>query len=326
MRYILYLVGFLLPSIAAAECSRVDLIGDLDSAGEAELADLVAPHPFPTGNVWRAEMGNSTIHVIGTFHLSDPRFVPMMVEIEPILAAADMIYLESSAEDLAALEQKMLSDPTMLIITSGPTLVDMLSDENWARFEDAMTARGIPGFMAAKMQPWYASMMLAIPPCAMSAAISQNGLDQRIIEFAEGAGIPTAGLEDPEATLNLFAEEDMASQIEMLRATLVMNEQADAMFTTMLEAYFDGRHREIWEFNRMIALAAPEAEVEDYAGLFQEMEDTLLTTRNTNWMEVLLPATVSGNYVVAVGAGHLSGHTGVLNLLAEAGYVIFPVN
>lgn len=325
MRLIFVLFFLALPSAATAFCGPTDLIAELDAGGQQELADLVAPHPFATGNVWRAEMGESTIHVIGTFHLDDPRFDDMMPRLAPILSKADTIYLESSAEDIATLEQRMLSEPAMLMITAGPTLIDMLGEEDWATYESAMTARGIPGFMAAKMQPWYASMMLSIPPCAMTSAASQNGLDQRIITFAEENSIPNAGLEDPMATLTLFTQEDTESQLEMLRASLVMNAEADAMYTTMVEAYFDGRHREIWEFNRMAALAAPEAEVEGYAEMFQEMEDMLLTERNLNWMEVLLPATTSGSYVVAVGAGHLAGQNGVLNLLAEAGYVLYPV-
>jgi uncharacterized protein YbaP (TraB family) len=53
--------------------------------------------------------------------------------------------------------------------------------------------------------------------------------------------------------------------------------------------------------------------------------DILLYDRNANWAKKLQDLMQNNSLVVAVGAGHLPGKKGVLNLLREAGYTVEPV-
>lgn len=53
--------------------------------------------------------------------------------------------------------------------------------------------------------------------------------------------------------------------------------------------------------------------------------DILLYDRNANWAKKLTELMPNNSLVVAVGAGHLPGKRGVLNLLKEAGYTVEPV-
>jgi uncharacterized protein YbaP (TraB family) len=56
-----------------------------------------------------------------------------------------------------------------------------------------------------------------------------------------------------------------------------------------------------------------------------EFTDILLYDRNANWSKKLQELMPKNSLVVAVGAGHLPGTKGVLNLLREAGYKVEPV-
>jgi uncharacterized protein len=56
-----------------------------------------------------------------------------------------------------------------------------------------------------------------------------------------------------------------------------------------------------------------------------EFTDILLYDRNANWAGKLQDIMTKNSVVVAVGAGHLPGKKGVLNLLREAGYKVEPV-
>ena len=53
--------------------------------------------------------------------------------------------------------------------------------------------------------------------------------------------------------------------------------------------------------------------------------DILLYDRNANWVKKLQQLMPENSLVIAVGAGHLPGKKGVLNLLREAGYKVEPI-
>jgi len=54
--------------------------------------------------------------------------------------------------------------------------------------------------------------------------------------------------------------------------------------------------------------------------------DLLLYRRNSNWVTKLKTLLPGKSLVVAVGAGHLPGEKGVINLLRKAGYTLTPVD
>ena len=54
-------------------------------------------------------------------------------------------------------------------------------------------------------------------------------------------------------------------------------------------------------------------------------EDIMLYNRNRNWISVMAAAMKEGTQLFAVGAGHLPGKEGVINLLRKAGYKVEPV-
>ncbi len=53
--------------------------------------------------------------------------------------------------------------------------------------------------------------------------------------------------------------------------------------------------------------------------------DLLLYNRNRNWVEKLKSLLPVKPLLIAVGAGHLHGYKGVINLLRKAGYKVKPV-
>jgi uncharacterized protein YbaP (TraB family) len=55
------------------------------------------------------------------------------------------------------------------------------------------------------------------------------------------------------------------------------------------------------------------------------MEKDLVITRNKNWMPLIKKAIAAKPTFFAVGAGHLGGKTGVINLLRTQGYKVTPV-
>lgn len=323
-RFVLLLTLLALPVQALAQtCGTRDLIAELSESDRARLDALVAPHPYPTGNIWVATNGEKTVTVVGTIHIPDPRLAGIVDTLKDTVAKADLLILEATAEDEASVQTLAAEKPEMFFITEGPTLIDILGENEWSEVTDRLAAMGIPGFLAAKFQPWYLSMTLAIPPCAIAAIqTGEKGLDRQLENIAVAANVPLAALDDTEAVLRLFADEPLEDQLDGLRITLETQADGDAASSTLIEAYFDGRIRESWEFSR---IQIEQAGIENGAELFEEINQSLLVGRNEDW-EPLINTLIEDkqDVVIAVGGAHLSGESGVLMALERAGYALEP--
>jgi len=323
MRLILSFVLSLLALPATAQCVGENLLESLAADQRAILDAAIASHPYPAGNLWLATKGNSTIHILGTMHLNDARLGPYLKPFWEIADNADLILLEGTRGSMDKLKSRMLKDPAVMFITDGPTLPERLPEEEWQALITEMSARGIPSFLTAKMQPWYVSMMLAIPPCAMAGMAEQNGVDFRIMEYADSHSIPTRALEPYDTLFSLFGDDDPKEELDAIRLALVGAKNGDAMIATLIDTYLSGEHRAIWEFNRMQTKRDSGLSEAEANRLFAEMEGPLLIDRNTSWMDVILPAAAEAdNIIVAVGAAHLSGEKGLLYMLEQSGYTL----
>ena len=313
----------LLPFAAVAQtCGTTDLIAELDSEDRARLDALVAPHAYPVGNLWRAEKEGSTVLVAGTLHVPDARLEPLAERINPFLQDADVLILEATSEDEAGLAAMAATKPELFFITDGPTLIELLSEEDWTKAEEQLAALGIPAFVAAQFQPWYMNLTLAIPPCALALVQSGvKGLDRQFEDVALEAGIPILSLDDVETVIRIFADAPFEDQMDGLRLTLNTADDGDANTSTLIEAYFDGRTREGWEFGRILV---ERAGIENGQELFDEVNTSLLLERNQDWEPLIHDMVEGKDAVLAVGAAHLSGETGVLRALERAGYAIEP--
>lgn len=324
MRYLFTLLFALIsPSASLALCEGEDLIGALPAETRAELEAHAAAAPYPNGLLWRATRGETQITWFGTYHFAHSQTEAHLEALKPLIEAADAVYLEVSNDDQAQLEAEIASDPSIMFITEGPTLPDLLGPQDWQRYKDAMFDRAIPGFMAAKFKPMWAAIMLGIGPCEARAGVANmKGIDMRIGEFAEAIGKPSRSLESYRALLTMMDSFPQDEQLDMIRLFFAWTGDADDMAYTLRQRYLAQEVGVIWEYSRMISLefGGPTAE-EDFA----LMEELLLIKRNTDWIELLLDEAEDKSVFAAVGAAHLPGQHGVLHLLEQEGFTITPL-
>ena len=305
-----------------AQCVGKNLITALPPEDRAVLNALTAQSPYPVGNYWRATKGGQTITLIGTYHFDDPRHAATMAMLTPLIAAAKTVLVEAGPDQEKALKARIARDPSLMIITDGPTLIDLLPADDWAALTTAMRARNVPAFMAAKFQPWYISVMLGIPPCALAQAATSKGLDGQIIDAAAAAGVPIKALEPYDTVFQIFGGLSVADQLSMIHSTLAMEEFGADYAITLADTYFSQDTRAIWEFTRLQSLALPGATPDQVNGEFARMEEVLMSKRNRSWIPVIEAAARQGPAFAAFGALHLSGKDGVLALLERAGYAL----
>ena len=120
----------------------------------------------------------------------------------------------------------------------------------------------------------------------------------------------TIGLETLQFQMNMVNTVSNEEQMKMLLQGLSTN---NSEFNKMLDAYL--RQDLIGLGNLM-----------NDAELSPEFNENLLLQRNRNWIPIISKLISEKPTFIAVGAGHLPGEKGVLNLLREAGYTVTPVN
>lgn len=315
-------LGFclLLSPPALAQCEGQDLIQTLADTDRETLTDRAAATAYPEGLLWRATRGDTTFTVFGTYHFEHDRTAAHLTALQPMIDEADAVYLEVSNEDQNQLQRELAQDPSIMFIMQGPTLPDLLGEEDWQRLTEEMNARAIPGFMAAKFKPFWAAMMLGIGPCeARKSLTSDTGIDKQIGDYAADIGNPSRSLEDFRKLLTLFDSFPQEEQLDMIRLMFAWSGDADDMAYTLRQRYLAQEIALIWEFSRFISLefGGPDAEAE-----FALFEQQLLVERNHGWMDVLMRDATDQNVFIAVGAAHLPGEHGLLNLLEAQGFAI----
>lgn len=327
MRRLLLALCLLWPSLTpatspAAECNGRDLIAALPAESQAALRAR-AEVPFARGNLWTATKDGGSITLVGTYHLNDPRFDPVIAALGPVLDKASALLVEAGPEEETALKAKIAAEPGLILLPQGPTLPERMTETDWQRLSDALKARGMVPFMVAKMQPWLVASMLEMPACMFPlAAGTDQGLDKRLMAEADRRGVPIHSLEPFDTVLKIFANFSTEDQLAMLNQTVAADADSADMAATLSAAYFAGESRLFWEFSRQEMTHLPgmtPTEVDREMGL---VEVAMITSRNEAWIPVLEQAARKGPVLAAFGALHLPGEKGVLNLLAQQGWTV----
>ncbi|MCU0815257.1 MAG: TraB/GumN family protein [Cypionkella sp.] len=309
---------------AHAGCEGTNILATMPPEESAELRARADAQPFARGNFWQARREDQMVTLVGTYHLGDARHDATLAAIAPHLDKAATILVEAGPEEEAALMARMTNDPSLMVM-SDASLRDILPPEEWEALAAALTTRGIPPFMGAKFQPWYVTLLLAIPACQLADAQLENGLDARIIEFANAKGTPLRALEPFDTVFRIFDAIPREDQIALIRSTLAMEDRAEDFAVTLADTYFAGESRLIWELMRYESLRLPGYTPEEVEQDLAVMEEAMINARNRAWISVIEEAAAQGPVLAAFGALHLPGAEGVPNLLQANGWTLTPL-
>jgi uncharacterized protein YbaP (TraB family) len=327
LRITAIVLSTLLPLPALAQCAGSSFLDMLSLTDRAELETLASETLYGNGLDWQATKDNVELTILGTMHLPDPRHGAVLHSVSTQLQEADILLVEATLEDQSEMQVFMSQNADMMAIADGPTLPDLLNPATWAAVEDAASARGIPSFLAAKMQPWFLTMTLSIPPCALNAMVSgSGGLDAMLMTQAAAQDIPVAALEPWEDMFALLTGGTIEEQIEVLEMSILEPELQDAMITELIDSYFNGETAISWHMARYGVQFMPNMTMDQFDASMAEFEKALLWDRNSAWIPVIEETALTHDRIfIGFGAAHLIGEDGVLNLLAQNGWKIEPL-
>lgn len=324
------LVFLLMAAGARAEdvaCGARDLVGELKKSDPAAYARLEAEGAKIANSgyrFWKIEKdGQKPDWLLGTIHLSDPRVTDLPPEAKSAYDGANTVILESDEIlDPKNASLKLFAKPDLMMFSDSKTLMDYLSPEDQKTLETALMARGIPLGSVVKMKPYLLSSMLALSTCEMSRkAKGAPFLDMKLAVEGQAAGKQVKGVETLAEQLEAMASLPMDFHIRSLVSAARYPQYTADMMETTVQLYLHGQIGLVFPAG---AYFAPEKK----AGDFKDMalfEEKLITVRNHHMADRADPMLAKGNAFMAVGALHLLGDQGLVELLKKKGYKATPV-
>jgi uncharacterized protein len=265
-----------------------------------------------------ATKGKLTLYVLGTLHVGDPadypRALPFRRTILAALAASPTLALELSPDDL--LESQ--DDVSKYGVCRYECLPKLLPEPLWQKLANRL--HGNPAALAGirRMRPWLAALVVETYDSLSAGLQTEYGTEAQLQNvFLRKKGGKVVGLETLAEQMRAFTGLTLAEQREMLAQDIVQTPAQNAADVKSL-------HR-LWRIGDADALAAwATAKTERLArakAVAERIDGKILYERNRRFVFRMTQIVAPNRPVfVAIGALHLGGPKGVLELLRQQGW------
>jgi uncharacterized protein len=203
-----------------------------------------------------------------------------------------------------------------LFMEGGQTLRKLLDDEDYATVKAHFDDMGLPLMLLERIKPLFLSAFASGDVGQMGMASGDVvSYEMEFMEMAQQQNKKIEGLETIKFQMSLFDSIPYKAQAEMLVESIKAEQgEGGADFQSLVEMY---------KSQDIEAMARSLDESGASASPFEEM---LLTNRNQNWIPIMSDMMKQKSCFFAVGAAHLGGPQGVVELLRKQGYTLRPLH
>lgn len=308
------IIQFAVRTIKIAAALVIVLVASCKSSQKAgsEVA-IVLDEPLPHNRslLWQVSGNGLTkpSYLFGTIHIIGGEDFVIGSNVEKKLSKAGTLVLEMDMKNI-----NPVSIATVSLLPDNKTVKDYLDPDDYellkSYFVDTMQlSPAVFNNAYARMKPFFLQQMLYVRYLGENV----ESYELSFTRIAEDYGIEVSGLETLEQQLRFMDEIPMDQQLEGLVRSIRDFKTETETFEDLIEAY---KKQDVDELFKLVTG-------------HQDMKDitnTLLDERNADWIPKLEKYFNQGNAFVAVGAGHLGGKTGVIQLLRDKGYTVTPIS
>ncbi len=247
-------------------------------------------------------------YLLGTFHAICPGDMLPTDKLTAFVDKTDQTILELDLDDPVVM-QTMAGSLTM---AGGKSLKDFYTPEEYAKVDELLKNK--LGFSAENVKTIMPSMLsVMVSVGAKSLGCTPAAVDMLVMQAAVAGKKPVYGLET------------VSSQIDVLNS-VPLEKQARDLYTMALDP-----QKSINEIKAMMAVYKSQDSEKLFNITSEQMKTEpalmtkLLDDRNHAWIPKLESMMAEKPAFIAVGAGHLGGKMGVVNLLRAKGYKLKPI-
>jgi uncharacterized protein YbaP (TraB family) len=279
------------------------LLGVVSTAA-SPLAQSKAP---TRGVLWKASNSQGVVYLVGSVHLLTKDYYPLSPTLDAAFNESDLLVEEIDLGDTGAVNALQLMTRSQL--PAGESLDTLLGPTDYARVSKRFAGLGLPIEALRQFKPWTLALMLSQLEWAKAGFDPALGLDQHFFDRAKKSGKAVRGLETVEFQLSRFDGLPLDQQARLLVQTIDEIESETANVVKLVDAWKTG---DVVTLEKM-AMAD--------IGKDPFLYNRFLVERNRNWMPVIESLfNRPGRAFVVVGAAHLIGPDGLVQMLEAKGY------
>lgn len=251
-------------------------------------------------------------YLFGTIHMICSDDAVLSTNMRRAIEECDEVYFEVDMDNFI----EMLGVMNKMKMKGDTTLKDLLNEKDYATVKKYFEGRQtmLPFSILETYKPMLAASTLeqGSLPCDNTSMMEQVVMDEAKGFNKKIKGLETMGYQA--GVLDSIPYKLQAEQLVSYIDDMNKGNKPDEQLEEMFRAY---REQDLKKLEALM--------VETDAGM-AGFTDIMLYHRNQNWVKKLKDILGEKSLVIAVGAGHLPGEKGVINLLRKEGYSVTPVD
>jgi uncharacterized protein YbaP (TraB family) len=258
--------------------------------------------------VWAIHGDHNTVYLAGSVHLLKAGDASLPLAFDHAYRDSKELVMELALDKLDPMEAAgWMIEHGML--KDGTTLRATIGDERYRRVSAEATRLGVPMEAVDQLEPWVLALQLLELQYAQLGFDPQQGVEQQLQHRAEADGKPIRGLETLEQQLGVLQSMSYPDQARFLDLIVTEMHDVEGETLSVVKAWRNG------DAAKLAGLLSDE--YKSFPALYR----TLVSDRNKRWVpqiEKLLHE--NRDYFVVVGALHLVGDGGLLELMRRDGF------
>jgi uncharacterized protein YbaP (TraB family) len=250
-------------------------------------------------------------YLFGTIHMICSGDAVLSDSMKKVIAGSDVVYFEVDMDNLF----EMLGVVRKMKMRNDTTLADLLGKDDYEKVKNYFENKAslLPFSILETYKPLLAASMLME---GGTECESPEAMEEVIMKEAKLHGKNVKGLETMAYQMSIF--DTIPYKMQALQLVKYVDDADKGVtdnkeYDKLMQAYKDQDLAKMEELTKTTDMG------------IANFTDILLYNRNRNWVEKLKTILPDQSVVIAVGAGHLPGDKGVINLLRKAGYTVKPV-
>lgn len=249
-------------------------------------------------------------YLLGSLHFGSKDMYPLPPKITDAFNAADVLVVEADLQGALASEavKKLMADA---VYPEGDSLEEHVKPGTWRKLISVSKSLGIPDGKLRQQKPWLAALTVMTESLAKSGFDPGLGIDKAFVKDA-GAKKPIMQMESAEIQIQLLQALTPLEQEQWLLQAALDAEKGPALFQEVVDAWSkgDGEAMDLIVHHSF-----------DSSPTSTKLYQIFFADRNVAMAKKIEEMTADGRkYFFVIGAGHLSGDQGIVNLLEQKGF------
>jgi uncharacterized protein YbaP (TraB family) len=259
---------------------------------------------------WTVRGDHNTVYLLGSVHALKAADSDLPAEVSRAYVSATALVMEIDLNHISV-NRLLGSILDLETLPAGQTLEGALGPDVYSKFGTRAKALGLDPEFISHFQPWFAATMLDQLVLAQLGFDPDAGVDRQLAKRAQTDHKDIIGLETIEEQIEILAHLSPEEQRHYVLHSLAEVDDTSRRLDEIVSAWRTGDTKVL---EQLLGGALKE---------FPDLYTKLTTDRNRKWLPTITRLlTDDHDYLVVVGALHLVGRDGLVELLQKQGYEV----